>query len=482
MTLNNPYYMYPGYPFSGYNNLEHYNENLINLNAYINKLESEISSKTLLHITCGSAAEELFADNRQEIEFQWQQLFPEHLQRLSKESSMPIIHVIVSNSRMFERDDYKPLFIDNTKEYKWSVIDKNTIRSDEYNIIVKIFNCGMPSECDYTSCLTALRQRRVFDEAHIASLEQTTYDKTYIRQFYQNLGRLFDKVNSHSGFVTCFSWAVFNDATDRGRLRNFHLFREIKSLFTGDYKYSNRLIAEWIYRIGYYNIIINNDTSSEIDDRCISYVNPETLDDDTLERNKLKILEFNSSMSIRTLEKKKKIKKNQEIDSKSPNILYEYFIKYSDIFKDSTNHNIDDQVNQLRYTVEKFIKQRYDKENEIKNYLKIHNNFKDKNFENNKEVYYNYISKNGNHQMSKEIKNYLNIPFHGTIYDIYELSALSTICKINVTIFEDDKHKIFSSNIGAPFRMYFIYDCKNHTYKFKEFKKESQDKNYVYNS
>lgn len=483
MTLSNPYYMYPGYPFSGYSNLEHYNKKLTELSLYINELKSSVNSKILLHLTCGSAGEEVFADNRRDIGFQWQQLFPEHLQKLSKESVLPIVHIIVSNSRFFENEEYKPLFMNYTKEYKWYFADKNTIKSEVYDITIKIFNCGMPSECDYSTVLARLRQNRIFDEAHISSLNQTAEDKSFIRKFYSDLGSLFDKVNYFSGFVTCFSWAVFNAETDRAGLRNFYLFREVKNLFLSDYRHSKRLIAEWVYRIGCYVIVINNDSDIEdSDNKCISFVRQNTLDNSTQESNILRVLEFGSNITVRTLEKKKKEKKPIEIHHNSPNILYEYFIKYSDIFKDSTNDNIDDQVNQLRYTVEKFIKQRYDKNNEIKNYLNIHKHFKDKNFQNPKEVYYNYISKNGNHQISKEIKNSMNIPFHGTMYDIYELSALSTICKLNITIFEDDKHIVFSSNSNADYRMYFIYDYKKHTYKFKDIKKDNAENNYVYNS
>ena len=143
-----------------------------------------------MHISAGSAAEELYVENSTQIDFLWQQLFPEHIQN----SPIPVIHLIISNSRMF-RDKYIPLFVKNTPELEWEISD-NTIKSKKLNITVKVFYTGLPSKSDYSKIINALRVRDIYDESSLKRFEQTNSDREFINVFYSNLESLFTVVNA----------------------------------------------------------------------------------------------------------------------------------------------------------------------------------------------------------------------------------------------------------------------------------------------
>ncbi len=283
MSLNNPYYLYPGYPLSGYTDLKEYNKNLIDLNEYIKQLTTEVNTKILLHLTIGSAAEELNNSLKKNIDFQWQQLLPEHVQRYAKKNNMKVLNIIISPSSIF-KDKYNPLFIKNTPKYYWDNSDKNSYKSQKYNLLVKTFYCPLPSNCDYTKFMDKMKSTNLFDDEYLSTLEQTMDDKKFIIDFYNNLKILFNKVNEFNGIVTCFSYAVFNAETNNSKYNNYYLFRELTNLFDND----KRILAEWVYRIGFYSVI--NYKTREL----ISFVKPKTLDDNTLKHNDINLLNINT--------------------------------------------------------------------------------------------------------------------------------------------------------------------------------------------
>lgn len=282
--LNNPYFKYPGFPFSGYVNKTRYNSELNRLYDYINELHTQINQNTILHLSFGSAVEEYynnvktsgyFTEGYHNIDFQWQQLFPEHIQRAINENpEFRIINIIISPSKDFETD-YIPVFIDKTPELNWYRYDENnTFMSRTNNIIVKIFNCPMPSNYDYTKIITKLESSGLYrDKTIIDNMIQTLYDKKFIAKFYSNLNDLFNKIYVYNGLVTCFSYAVFNDNTEKRIYNNYYLFREIKNLFGQNYTNSKRILAEWVYKLGFYNVLIYNSEEENI----ISYTKPQTL-------------------------------------------------------------------------------------------------------------------------------------------------------------------------------------------------------------
>ncbi len=252
--LTNPYFIYPGFPFSGYHDTNTYNRNLIDLDNYIKELTCNISHKAIVHITIGAAAEEAYTDYNKDIKYQWHQLFPEHLYKIIRTNqNIPIYNIIIAPNN-FLKEKYMPVFIKKTRELNWEY-ENNTFQTG--NLTVKIFCCQMPSVCDYTRLIDNLRKHNIHDESYYQSINQTEYDKIFINNFYENLKYLFNKVNYYNGLVSCYSFAVFNADTFKARYNNFSMFKEIKTLFSKD-KLANRVLAEWVYIMTYYNVHIYN--------------------------------------------------------------------------------------------------------------------------------------------------------------------------------------------------------------------------------
>lgn len=462
MALTNPYFQYPGFPFSGYNDIEAYNEELIQLNEYIKSLTSSISSKILLHISMGSAAEELYMDNHTEIDFLWQQLFPEHLQN----STIPVIHIIVSNSRMFHKK-YIPLFVKNTPELMWDTdLDKNTIKSKKLNITVKMFYTGMPSKSDYSKIATILRTRNIYDEAGVKRIEQTSSDREYIEMFYTNLEHLFSQINSYGGFVTCYSYAVFRKDSEKGKFDGYHLFQEIKKLFSGDYKHSKRLLAEWIYRLGVYSVIIFNADEEEIEDKCVCFCKPRSIGKDTLKHNDIPLLKCDSNLKLVIWDnpyRHIKSKVNDSIDLKDSNSLYTCLMKVVDdpIFWDSISkarmHVFNRIVNELSHdNLMVYLKHNED-------YRPFHCDFN---------MYHDYIISDGTSEKGQQLRSILGISGNSSVLDILEIDSLAYFCKMNICVVDHNNKNMYSTKYDYNKNIVLIYDESQMIFKPKHMKFE----------
>jgi hypothetical protein len=415
--LNNPYYMYPGYPFSGYFETSHYNSELIRLKNYIVKLHSQINSKTILHISFGSAAEEHYNDmkKRNKINFQWQQLFPEHVQRaIYEHSDYKIINLIIGPSKDFN-SDYTPVFIEKTPELEWYKDDSDkTFKSrNNDNIIVKIFNCPMPSKCDYTKVIKKLRDSSMYeDETMLDRMVQTPFDKTFISNFYSSLENLFEQINRYYGLITCFSYVVFNDDTEKRIYNNYYLFQEIKKLFEENYTTSKRVLAEWIYRMGFYSVVIYNTNNRE--NNLISYVKPQTLDIDDLEYYELDLYTF----KIQKI-KYKFIEKNKQ------NSLFES-LNIFDVHKIKTIKNkIMDKLND------------YEKK-------EGHSKIYDKNLVINKlEITFNNID---DKEKKLFLSNILSVNINSIIFNKLELDLISSILKKRIIVFNKNGIQMYDTS------------------------------------
>ena len=464
MALKNPYFQYPGFPFSGYNDIEAYNEELIRLNEFIKSLTSTISSKVLLHITAGSAAEELYEENHTEINFLWQQLFPEHLQN----SPIPVIHLIVSNSRMFSKK-YIPLFVKNTPELGWEFIDdeKYTIKCKKLNITVKIFYTGLPSKSDYSKIVTTLRVRNIYNEEELKLIEQTNTDRDFTNMFYYNLENLFSCINSYGGFVSLFSYAVFRKDSEKGIFDGYHLFQEIKKLFPVNYKHSKRLLAEWIYRIGVYSMIIYNDNETDsLENRAFSFCKPRSIGAETLKHNDILLLNMNHNFSLITWENPFKHKKRiqQNIQVEDSNSLYNCLKKVHDdvIFWNS--------LEELKMRVMNRIINETGP-TQLSYYLKYHDQYKILGGDINK--YSDYICSDGCSNKGLSIREYLEIPSHGMILDFLEIEALSYLCKIDINIVNENNSKIYNTKNNYNSNIVLIYDEDVMIFKPKHMKFEN---------
>lgn len=71
---------------------------------------------------------------------------------------------------------------------------------------------------------------------NINNYKQSIEDNIFTNKFYVNLNTLFNKITLNKGFITCFSFAVFNKLTKNGNLNNYIMFGEIKKLFDANMK------------------------------------------------------------------------------------------------------------------------------------------------------------------------------------------------------------------------------------------------------
>ena len=441
MELTNPYYAYPGFPFSGYHKKDRYNAELIKLNEYLQSLTLDINSKTILHMNFGSAMEELYSENRDiEIKFQWQQLFPEHIQRAILENpDFQIILITITPSKCFEKH-YQPSFIEKTPELKWYSDGENSFRSKiKNNLIVKSFNCPMPSNYDYTPIIENLQTSKSYPESEINKMIQTETDKMFINKFYSNIETLFNKVNYYDGLITCFSSAVFRQGSQKDRFINYHLFKEIKNLFVGEFSSNKRILAEWLYRVGYYCVNIYN--TSDRENAMISYVKPETLESDDLTIFKLKLNTFSIYKYTH------KIKKEFE----NKDTLYE-----SLNIKDNT------KINNIKKVIVDIFN------NEILN----KNDFNLKPSDEIGIIYNNY-SETDNKKIN--IMKMMKVPENGRIFSELELDYISKILKKNIIVYNEKKELIYntfknSSEFNNYEKVTLLYHSKKMTFSLiKEF-------------
>lgn len=460
MSLNNPYFPYPRFPLSGYYDLKVYNQNLIILDDYIQELTRKINKKVLFHLTIGSAAEELHNELKTDIGFNWQQLLPIHLQNSIK-NNLPVYNIIISPSKCFN-EDYTPLFVENTPEYRWYKESHNTFKSAIYNVTIKIFYCPMPSSYNYTKILAKLKKKEIemFSDDYISQFFQNEKDTDFIDQFYNNLKALFLKVNSHSGFVTCFSFAVFNDETSNSIYRNYYLFKEIKELFTVDYRHNNRLLAEWIYRLGFYNLVIHNkdDFYDDFGNSGVSFVNPNDINNSNgkiplldLSKDKILIKNYENPQKIIN-----KILTKNNID---PNSLYTCV--YSEVLNNNFEKNEEKIISYLKLKTFKTILHTYQKE-EIYNYLIYHDYLNNLNC--NLDLYENYITEDGFSVKGQKIRTIIKIPKYGMCYDELELEALSQVVTTQIIVY-DHKLKFIKKFGNYNDFIELVYDCHNMTYE-----------------
>jgi len=477
MSLNNPYYPYPKFPLSGYYDLDVYNQNLISLNDYIKEMTRKINKKVLFHLTIGSAAEELCVENKTDIGFNWQQLLPFHLQNCVK-NNLPVYNVIISPSRMF-KDDYTPLFIENTPHFQWYKKSNNTFKSAVYDITVTIFYCPLPSQYDYTKILSKLKKANIemFTDDYISQFVQNDNDKQFIEDFYNNLESLFLKVNFYGGFVTCFSYAVFNDETSNCIYNNYHLFKEIKKLFSLDYRINNRFLAEWFYRLGFYCMVIHNKSDYETTDyenNIVSFVNPTDLNVDQhtkiniidLSGDKILIKNYNSHKIHKKISIKNHIKNHVDPNSlytciylELTNKEYNHF-DYVNLLNNKFDNNEEKIVLYLR--AKTFKKIFNNPKDYIYQYLKSHEHLC--NLNSDLELYENYITEDGFSIKAQKVRSMIKIPKSGMCFDELELEGLSKVLHTQIIVYD---HKLKFINKFGEYNDFIelIYDYQNMTFE-----------------
>jgi hypothetical protein len=256
ITLNNPFYLYPGFPCSGYFDQKQYISQLFALRNFLLELDSSDFSNTLVHMTIGSAAEEEYNSLRSDIKHQWKQLFPDHLMDYIMEyPDNRITGIIVSPDRTFKIGEHfrDPLFIAQTNDilvWELDQTDHVIYKCVNYNMEIHIFNTMMPTVQEKNNEIIDSFKRTLSSETELLNkYVQTIEDKLFVTYFYGILDELVSKIKT----MTIFSFAVFNNRTDKSSNNNYKMFEEIKTL--SNIKNNKKLIlAEWEYDIHNYNL------------------------------------------------------------------------------------------------------------------------------------------------------------------------------------------------------------------------------------
>jgi len=121
--LNNPYIIYPGFPFSGYKDLVSYNNELNKLHYILDV--NDIIEDEVVFMVIGAVMEELYSNLDEDIGDHWRQLFPYFLEKFIDDNmDKKISIIIVSPNKHFSCDLFKePLFIKKTRyKYGWDNI------------------------------------------------------------------------------------------------------------------------------------------------------------------------------------------------------------------------------------------------------------------------------------------------------------------------------------------------------------------------
>ena len=477
-SINFPYYSYPNAPCGGYTNGEQYNQDVIKLNDKLEELNYLISDNVLLHISIGAPFEEIFTENsNQEIKtkfwFQYQQLIPNHIKRYTE--TFPhhkVYNIIISPNYNFEDDQIqkiKPHFIEKSNDiYNWNKINSKHYISEKYNIETLIYCCPMPSvdpkNKEIYLRLKELEKTHSFCDAE--KLLQTEFDKVFIARFYSNLSLLFDKINSYHGFITVYSYAVFNQDTAFSRICRYSMFHEILSLFTGSPR--NRVLGEWIFRHGFYSVLPFIKFSTDVDTICYcDYKSLDNLPENTeikyldyyaneFRLNKIKLNnEINKTNKPKNSNKLDIVKKNLEKYNYAKNNIYHDF-NYEDFNLIKINPDgdclfnaviqglrLDINTKIIREKVVEYIKNNFTNE-EIFSTINI-NNFSVNNFlteyrMSDKDFVELYLKTMGMKACeSINIRDYFKLPFEFVFGGYLEIIAICELFKTKINIVRDSK-------------------------------------------
>lgn len=265
IKLSYPFYVYPGYPCSGYNDVSTYKKYTLKLYKKINEMKNELSKnnkKILFHLTIGATMEEyfnLFEESKTKYKFQYQQLCPEHLINEVLDGNS-VVNFIISPTSFFSLDNFSMPFFVNELDHimNWEYDIENeyvVIKSRNYDFKIYIYCTMMPSNDERNESIVENLNRIINTDIilPIEDIRQTTEDRIFINKFYNCFNDLFKIIIKNKGTVTCFSYAVFHTATNKISYNNFKMFRELIELI--DWNNENMFIGEWIFTEGCYVVI-----------------------------------------------------------------------------------------------------------------------------------------------------------------------------------------------------------------------------------
>lgn len=513
-SINFPYYSYPNVPCAGYSNSIEYNKNVIRLNTKIETIIYELPANTLLHISIGAPFEEIFTEGsnteiKTQFWFQYQQLIPIHiLKYFEKFPHGKVVNIVISPNMNFETEKINvitPEFIKKSDSiYHWNKIATGHYVSKKFNIETIIFCCPMPSVDPKNPALykRLLDIVEKFDGAYDPEkILQTEIDKAFITRFYSNLSRLFNVINSNNGFITVYSYAVFNQETSFSRICRYQMFPEILSLFSGHYK-TNRVLAEWVFRHGFYSVVPHNKFSCDID--LISYCSLNTLVDikeiktiDFTPSNEMVLIKEsvkvkkknNNTINFTDLDKKFNFSKKETInnrfdidDFECVNIMPDGDCLFSAVIN---GLNLDMNVKTLRYKVASYITNNFSID-EIFSTININNLDVDefmKNYNMNKfdfvQLYLKIMEQKS--RDSRNIRDYYDLPTEISYGGYLEIITMCELFKVKINIVQDDKliaeiSPRITTNIIEIHEIYLDYSINHYDLLVKKIKRNKNSK------
>ena len=258
-AINFPWYTYPNILTSSYNTFDAYRQETRRLYEYIKNFKC--STPVLFHLTIGAAMEEYLSQHTSIDDsqyglcksFQWRQLFPHWIQTyITNNVNAYVEIIIVSPNKCFYMEYKQPIFVRETDHiFNWMKITDRCFISMKYpNLKINIFYTLFPHKCSKNKNMIA--QYRSTDKLgefkpFLRQITQTEYDCLLIDTFYDTFQSMLNKIIHYNGFISCYSFAVFNLNTCYSRICNFEMFREVAKLIQR-YPSYKRHVCEWQYR------------------------------------------------------------------------------------------------------------------------------------------------------------------------------------------------------------------------------------------
>jgi len=238
VPLSWPFFMYPKFPFHGYDDKETYIPELYRLYNFLDTLDKKI----ILHLTIGAPMVELYRiDKSININYHLHQLFPAHLIQSAKKE-INVINIIVSPNTIDEI-----VFKDFTK-----INDNEFVHKIFLNYKVYVFNTMMPTnDQQRNEHYMKYYIKKKFQEQSGINMEefrQTQSDNDFTTNFYRKLKLLNEKIVENKGAVSCFNFAVFNEDSPNAVFNQFTMFPEIKDCFSNE----KNILLEWKFEMKNY--------------------------------------------------------------------------------------------------------------------------------------------------------------------------------------------------------------------------------------
>ena len=252
--LTFPYYLYPKFPFAGYQDVDLYNGELLRLKHSMVSLNSE--TNILFHLTVGASMEEINIKENN-VEFQWQQLCPVHIRDALK-NGIKVVHWIVAPNSTFGGDTNIPHFMNYCRDLDLSKVNDKHYTSLTYDYTCIIFNTMLPTIGSRRKTILRLNKFKTLDtDLNISKYIQTHDDNIFTRNFYTSLQSTVNRIVSNGGVCTCFSFAVFNIQIKESSINRYSMFPDIENIYCGN----NKLICEWMFVLGYYCVYDYNSSN-----------------------------------------------------------------------------------------------------------------------------------------------------------------------------------------------------------------------------